>query len=133
MQDEDGLSVASEFSVLLPSTVEGQRKSGLEGIQIISGQWTSFLYHVNLGIEFDRENFDSNGLWGFILEYPLQKSFRLVGEVNGSFKKDSLPENSALIGFIWSIHGKDFDFGVRKGFSNAAPDWALTTGRTFSF
>lgn len=133
LQEKQGLSVASEFGVLLPSTIEGQRNAGLEGTQIVSGKWNNFLYHANLGIEFDRENFDPNGLWGFILEYPFERSFRLAGEVNGNFKRNGLPENSALAGFIWTIDNKSFDFGFRKGISSAAPRWELTSGITFLF
>ena len=59
--------------------------------------------------------------------------FRLVAEINGSFQRDGQPENSGLIGFIWDSGGFDLDFGIRKGFSAEASDWALTTGVAISF
>ena len=54
--------------VLLPSTVKGERKAGLEGILAASGKIPSLAYHVNAGMGFNREDFDPGGLWGVILE-----------------------------------------------------------------
>lgn len=133
LQDQKGPSFAVEFGVLLPSTVEGERNVGLEGIAILSGRVYDLLYHLNIGVEFDRESFDPNGIWGVILEYPFGSKFRPVGEVNGSFKHHENPEVSGLIGFIWETDRVDLDIGVRKGFSEAASDWELTTGVTFPF
>jgi hypothetical protein len=133
LQDQEGPSFAIEFGVLLPSTVKGEKGFGLEGIGILWGKVCDFVYHLNLGAELDRESFDPNGIWGVILEYPFGGKFRPVGEVNGSFKRHENPEVSGLIGLIWETDGVDLDIGVRKGFSEAASDWELTTGVTFSF
>lgn len=132
-QEQEGPSFAVEFGVLLPSTVRGERRTGFEWIGILSDGIFNFAYHLNLGMELDRENLDLNGIWGIILEYPFEGKLRLVGEVNGVVKHHSLPENSGLVGFIWEIEGVDFDFGIRKGLSDAASDWEATTGITFSF
>jgi hypothetical protein len=56
-----------------------------------------------------------------------------VGEINGSSQNKKPSEYSGLIGLIYDAGGFDIDFGIRKGFSNAASDWALTTGMTISF
>ncbi len=133
LQDQEGSSFVVELGVLLPSTVEGKRKFGIEGLMVLSGKISDLGYHVNLGGELDREDFAPHGLWGIILEYPFEGRFRLVGEVNGSFKRHGPPENSGLIGLIWETGEFGLDLGVRKGFSTAASDWALTTGITFSF
>jgi hypothetical protein len=133
LQNQQGSSFAVELGVLLPSTVEGERGAGLEGIAILSGKISDLVYHLNAGGELDREDFAPNGIWGVILEYPFGGKIRAVGEVNGVIKSQGSPDNSGLVGFIWGIRKVGLDFGVRKGFSNAAPDWELTTGITFSF
>jgi hypothetical protein len=133
LQDQEGTSFVVELGVLLPSTVEGKRKAGVEGIVVFSGKISDIVYHLNLGGELDREEFAPHGIWGIILEYPFEGRFRLVAEVNGSFKRDGHPENSGLMGFIWESGGFNLDFGIRKGFSSEASDWALTTGIAISF
>ena len=133
LQNKEGLSFVAELGVLLPSTVEGERKAGIEGIVVFSGKTSDLVYHLNLGVELDREEFAPHGIWGIILEYPFEGRFRLVAEVNGSFQRDGHPENSGLIGFIWESGGIDLDFGIKKGFSTEASDWAVTTGIAISF
>lgn len=134
LQNKEGPSFAIEFGVLFSSTVVEERKAGLEGIAILSDNISDlFLYHINVGGELDRENFDLNAIWGTIIEYPFEGRFRLVGEVNGTIKNSGNHEVFGLIGFIWEINGVAIDFGVRKGLSDAATDWELTTGVTFSF
>ena len=122
-----------EFGVLFPSTVSGEHTTGLEAIGIYSGKFSDFVYHINIGGELDRADFALNGIWGVILEYPFDSKFRVVGEINGTFQHHGLPSNSGLIGFIWELGDIDLDFGVRRGLSSTASDWALTTGITFSF
>jgi hypothetical protein len=58
-----------------------------------------------------------------------------VGEINGESVRRNGPDNSALVGFIWEAPWQKvfIDAGVRRGISHAAPDWAFTTGLTFSF
>jgi hypothetical protein len=133
LQNKDGASMAVEFGVLLPSTVNGEHTTGLEAIGIYSGKLSDFVYHINIGGELDRADFVLNGIWGAILEYPFDSKFRMVGEINGTFKRHGIPSNSGLIGFIWELGAIDLDFGIRRGFSSTASDWALTTGITFSF
>ncbi len=133
LQDKEGSSIAAEFGVLLPSTVNGEHTTGLEAIGIYSGKISDFVYHLNFGGELDRKDFKLNGIWGAILEYPFDGKFRVVGEINGTFQRRGLPSNSGLIGFIWELGDFNLDFGVRRGFSSTASDWGLTTGITFSF
>ncbi|MBW8040909.1 MAG: hypothetical protein FVQ85_13015 [Planctomycetes bacterium] len=133
LQGKEGTSIAVEFGALLPSTVRGKRDAGIEGIGILSGKASDLTYHFNFGGELDREDFGFNAIWGIILEYPLDSKFRVVGEVNGTFQRHGLPSNSGLIGFIWELGDIDLDFGIRRGFSDAASDWELATGITFSF
>jgi hypothetical protein len=133
LQNQEGASFVVELGVLFPSTVEGERGAGIEGIIVFSNRISHLVYHFNLGAEYDRKDFSLHGIWGIILEYPFEGRFRLVGEVNGTFTRNGPSENSGLIGLIWEVGGFDLDFGIRKGFSAASSDWALTTGIAISF
>ncbi len=132
LQGKDGPSFATEVGILLPSTIEEERNTGFSAVGIISYKLSDFLFHINAGMERDR-NFKSNAVWGIIGEYPFEGKFRIAGEINGTAQNDEQPENSALIGFIWTIGKADYDFGFRKGLSDIAPDWELTAGVTFNF
>jgi len=133
LQGKGGPSLGIDFSALIPSTLKGERSAGISGVGILSYKFFDLVYHVNAGLELDRSRIGPNAIWGVILEYPFKGAFRIVGEINGTVKNEGLPETSGLIGFIWRIKGIDFDFGAREGFSDAAPDWELTSGMTVYF
>jgi hypothetical protein len=135
LQEKDGLSFAVEAGPLLPSTSKEENGFGFEGIGILSGKMEQLTYHVNFGGGIDRAHANPFMIWGLIAELPITPKLRLVGEINGESVRRSLPENSALIGFIWDspLSNLSFDAGVRKGVSHAAADLMFTTGLTFSF
>ncbi len=133
LQGKGGPSVAFEFGALVPSTLEVERNFGFGALGILSSKIWDVVYHLNLGMEFDREDLDPHGIWGVILEYPFEGKLRAVAEVNGIFGTNGPPEHFALIGFIWEVGGVNVDFGIRKGLSEAAIDWEITSGVTFSF
>ena len=134
LQDKPGLSVAVEGSLLLPSTVTGERGVGLETVGIVSGKLAAVTLHVNGGGGVNRAG-RAFGVWGVIGELPLDSRVRLVGEVNGEIIERERPNNSALLGVIWQPTSRNLflDAGVRRGISNAAPDWQFTVGLTFGF
>jgi len=68
-------------------------------------------------------------------ELSVARNLRLVREVNGESTKGELPNNSALLGFIWQPTSSNvfLDGRVRRGISRAAPDWEFTIGVTFGF
>ena len=133
LQDEQGLSVAFEAGLLVPSA-DGDR-SGFEGIGIVSGELAGVTYHLNFGGGIDTADTARFVVWGAILERPLNRGLRLVGEINGEKVKGEPDQRSALLGFIWesASPGDAFDGGIRWGISDTAPDWELTLGWTFSF
>ncbi len=133
LQGKEGASMAVEFGILLPSTVNGEHTTGAEAIAIYSNKLSDFVYHINIGAELEREDFALNGIWGTIVEYPFDSSFRAVAEVNGTFKTHGHPSNSGLIGVIWELKHFNLDIGIRRAFSSSAPDWQVTTGITFAF
>ena len=134
LQDKTGLSVAVEGSLLLPSTLSGERGAGFETVGIVSGRVATVTLHVNGGGGLDRAG-HGFGIWGVIGELPLHPKVRLVGEVNGESIERQRPNNSGLLGVIWQPTSRNLflDVGVRHGISSAAPDWQVTVGLTFGF
>jgi len=133
LQNKPGPGLATEFGILPPSTVKGESRMGAAGTFILSDNIKEWVYHLNLGLELDRVKQEPTLAWGVILEYPVTRSFRLVGELNGFATAHDPPENSALIGFIWLYRKIALDFGIRFGLSREAVDQAVTTGVTFAY
>ena len=135
LQKKDGVSFAIEAGPLLPSTVSGEKKFGFEVTGILSGRLFPFTYHVNVGGGVDRARTDPFAIWGVIVELPFLSNFRLVGEVSGESVRKRLPDESALLGFIWELPSSHLliDGGIRRRISMGVPDWQFTTGLTWSF
>ncbi|MCI0528723.1 MAG: hypothetical protein L0Y56_14895 [Nitrospira sp.] len=134
LQEKKGVSFAVEAGLLLPSTVQGERKFGFEGLGILSEKLSPFTFHINFGGGVDRAETDPLVVWGVIAELPLAPKFRLVGEINGESIQGKSADNSGLLGFIWESPWSNvsFDAGIRRGISSEAPDWVFTTGLTFA-
>jgi len=134
LQDKPGLSVAVEGGLLLPSSLPDEQRVGFEVVAIVSGKLAPITVHVNGGGGLDRGG-HVFGIWGVIGEAPLHPKLRLVGEVNGEIIQSERPNNSALLGLIWQPTSRNvfLDAGVRRGISEAAPDWQFTIGVTFGF
>ena len=135
LQDQRGVSVAFETGLLLPSTLEGERRFGFEGVGIVSGQLSLLTCHLNLGGGVDREETNPLLIWGLITELPVHPQLRLVSEVNGESTAGEAAQSSGLLGAIWQPPGSEIlvDVAVRKGFSHAAADWGVTAGLTFTW
>ncbi len=134
LQEKDGISVAVEAGPLLPSTVHGERKFGIEGIGILSGRLAPFTYHVNLGGAAQRKDSEPVAIWGVIGELPILPQLRFVGEVNGEKARKESPHHSVLVGFIWRPSPSNIflDAGIRRGIQGL-PEWEFTLGLTFGF
>jgi hypothetical protein len=136
LQDKEGLGIAVEASLLLPSTEAGERKFGFEAIGILSDKIGPFTFHLNGGLGVERSTGDLVGIWGLIGELPVAKGVRLVGEVNGEKPRREDQRNSGLLGVIWQPWPSKnlwLDAGVRRGFTSSVPDWQFTFGITFAF
>jgi len=135
LQGKPGVSVAIEAGPLLPSTLPGEHGVGFEVIGIVSGRVSPFTVHAHTGGGIDRADARPFWIWGVIGELPVARNLRLVGELNGESTQGELPNNSALLGFIWQPTSSNvfLDAGVRRGISRAAPDWQFTIGVTFGF
>lgn len=134
LQEKEGIGFAFEAGPLLPSTAQGARRVGFEGIGIVSGRFVPFTYHVNLGGGVDRAKGNPFAIWGVIVELLVLQNFRVVGEVNGESVKGEPANNSGLFGFIWRPPSSTvlIDAAIRRGISSGAPDWLFTMGLTFS-
>jgi hypothetical protein len=135
LQEKAGVSIAVEMGLLLPATVPGERQLGFEGVGIVSYRVAPFTFHLNLGGGVDREETRPFGVWGVITELPIAATLRVVGEVNGESVHGHPANNSGLLGMLWQPPWLKavVDAGIRRGFSNGAPDWLFTTGVTLSF
>jgi hypothetical protein len=135
LQEKQGVSIAVEAGPLLPSTRQGERGFGFEGIGVVSATVAPFTVHVNGGGGIERTGARPFGIWGVIGELPVHSRFRLVGEMAGESTKGALPNNSALLGVIWQPVAANvfLDTGVRRGISRGAPDWQFTAGVTVGF
>ena len=136
LQDKQGISIAVEAGLLLPSAIDGENRVGYEAMGIVSGTLSSFTWHLNLGGGVDRTDHSTFGLWGVVAELPITPNLRLVAELNGESVRGETAESSSLIGFIWepsSLPELTLDLGIRRGISSEASDWGATLGLTFSF
>ena len=135
LQDKDGVSLAVEAGLRLPSTVKGERGVGFEASGILSARLAPVTVHLNVGGGVDRADARPFATWGLIGELPVTARFRVVGEVNGESTKGQRPNNSALVGFIWQPWSANIflDSAIRRGISSGAPDWEFTAGVTFGF
>jgi hypothetical protein len=134
LQEKEGVGFAVEAGPLLPSTVHGEGSLGFEAIGIMSGRLAPYAYHVNFGGGVGRAGANPFAVWGVIVELPVLRDFRMVGEVNGETAKGKVANNSALLGFIWQPPSSKvlIDAGIRRGISSGAPDWVITMGLTFN-
>jgi hypothetical protein len=131
-------SLALELSALLP-TVHGEDRPGGELVAILSGRTGGFTYHVNAGGLVEPGGDEPGVVWGVIAERPLYGALRAVAEIDGESVRGAEPDNTALVGAVWSVpgpapfHELSFDVGIRRGLSNGADDWGGTAGLTFAF
>ena len=134
LQEKEGVSVAIEAGLLLPSTVSDEHGLGIQAIGAVSGKVAPVTLHVNGGGGLDRDN-RGFVIWGVIGELPVHPKLRLVAEVNGEGTQGRQPNNSGLVGVLWQPTSRSLvlDAGVRRGFGGAAPDWQFTLGLTFAF
>ncbi len=134
LQGNQGLSIATEFGFLLPSTQKNEKDIGGEALMIASGGIAELAYHINVGggINLDGHSFS---VWGVIGEIPLSESLTLVGEVSGEDTTRDNSEQSILLGIVVNPASSniEWDLGVRRGITNAATDYSLTFGFTFTY
>lgn len=132
LQEETGLSLASECSVLLPE-VRGRSRTGFGCLGIASQRWAATAVHLNGGLFMDREH-NWERLLGVIVEGPNDWAIRPVVELLAERINDGSRTNSALAGVIWQ-KGQNlaFDFGIRVARVDDQDVYEVRAGLTVHF
>jgi hypothetical protein len=89
LQDKQGVSVAVEAGLLLPSTFPHVHGVGFEAIGIVSGKLTPVTVHINGGGGLDRDDRHAFAVWGVIGELPVHPRLRLVARSTARARKAS--------------------------------------------
>jgi hypothetical protein len=130
LQKKDGVSIGSEFSVLLPG-IGTEDGAGLEWTLLASEQTGWGAWHINLGPMLTR---DGRGgmVMGGILEGPHDWPVRPVAELRyeKAFGGEAL--FAQLIGLIWPVRdGLSLDIAYRHAREGGHPDDQIRAGVTF--
>jgi hypothetical protein len=132
MQDEGGVSAASECGWLLP-TIHGGSGTGLACAAILSQRWTGGTVHLN-GLFGRTRDHEWNRFVGVIFEGPHEWTVRPVAEVFTEHDSGGGYTNSALIGAIWRSREKlSFDFAIRSARTNGPSITEVRAGLTVAF
>jgi hypothetical protein len=133
LQDKPGLSVATEYGILLPSSPSGETRTGASVAGIISGRGGAGTIHLNGALAYTREH-KLDRFLGVIVEGPYDWPIRPVAEF---FSEQSSGEpllHSRLAGAIWNVREHlSLDLGVRTAYSPGAAVHERRLGLTWSF
>lgn len=130
LQDKEGVSLGSEFSVLLPG-IRADNGAGLAFAFLASDRKDWGAWHFNIGPALMRDG--HGGMFvGAILEGPERWPIRPVAEVR--YEKTFGGEEMIAIlgGIIIPVRdGLSFDIGLRHARQSGRPDKQLRAGVTF--
>jgi hypothetical protein len=132
LQDQAGLSIATEFGPLLPE-VNGDRGTGFGWAAIASqrGDWGAV--HLNVEANLTRDQ-QGEGFLGVIVEGPAKWKVRPVFEVFYDKVGAQTETWSGLAGAIWQVRDNlSFDAGFRYATVNGHPVNEVRAGLTFAF
>jgi hypothetical protein len=132
LQDQAGLSIATEFGPLLPE-VNGDRGTGFSWAAIVSqrGDWGAV--HLNVEANLTRDQ-QGEGFLGVIVEGPAKWKVRPVFEVFYDKVGTQTETWSGLAGAIWQVRDNlSFDAGFRYATVNGHPVNEVRAGLTFAF
>jgi hypothetical protein len=130
-QDQSGVSLGSEFSVLLPG-IRADDGAGLEWTALASQRESWGAWHFNLGPMLTRDG--RGGLVaGGILEGPQDWPVRPVAEIRYEKAFGGEEEIAGLVGVIIPAgEGVALDLGLRHARGGGRPDEQLRAGVTFA-
>jgi hypothetical protein len=131
LQEQPGLSAATEYGVLLPS-VHGEHGTGFSVAGIVSQRTEAVSLHLNGAVAINREH-EPDVFLGAILEGPHSWPVRPVAEVFGEQASGSSRLLSRLIGAIWQPRDNlSFDVGIRAAHAGSDSIRELRLGLTWS-
>lgn len=127
LQDQAGLSIATEFGVLLPDS-SGSSGTGASWAGIVSQRWEWGTLHLNARTTLTRDH-HADIFVSMIVEGPATWKVRPVAEV---FYEDEIGKAqtvSGLAGLIWQVNDKlAFDVAVREAKTNGHMVNEIRTG-----
>jgi hypothetical protein len=132
LQDQAGLSIATEFGPLLPE-INGDRGTGFSWAGIVSqrGDWGAV--HLNLEANLTRDQ-QAEAFLGAIIEGPAKWTVRPVFEVFYDKVWRDAETWSGLAGAIWQVRDNlSFDAAFRYATVNGHPVEEIRAGVTFAF
>jgi hypothetical protein len=132
LQDQTGLSIATEFGPLLPE-VAGDRGTGFSWAGILSQRWEWGAVHLNVEANLTRDQ-QGDAFLGVIFEGPARWKVRPVFEVFYDRVWTQTETCSGLAGAIWQVRDNlSFDAGFRYALVNGRPVNEIRAGLTFAF
>ncbi len=131
LQEQSGLSVATEYGVLLPP-IRGEHGTGFSVAGIVSQRTEAVSLHLNGAFAINREH-EPDVFLGAILEGPYSWPVRPVAEVFGEQASGSPRLLSRLVGAIWRPRDNlSFDIGIRAAHAGGESIRELRLGLTWS-
>ena len=132
LQDQAGVSVATEYGVLLPD-VHGEQGTGASVAGIVSQRWDAGTVHLNGVLSWTREH-EPGLFFGAIFEGPYSWRVRPVAEVFTDQSRGNARTNSSLVGAIWQARdGLSFDVGLRHARAGDDQIHEVRLGLTWAF
>ena len=129
-QDKSGVSLGSEFSVLLPG-IRTEDGAGLQWTLLASDRHDWGAWHLNLGPMLTRDGHGGMSAGG-ILEGPESWPLRPVAEIRYEKTFGGEEMLAELVGFIIPVRdGLALDIAVRHARQGGRPDEQLRAGVTF--
>jgi hypothetical protein len=132
LQDQAGLSIATEFCPLLPE-VNGDRGTGFSWAGIVSQRWDWGTVHLNVEANLTRDR-QGEAFLDAIIEGPAQWKVRPVFEVFYDKVWTQSETRSGLAGAIWQVRDNlSFDAAFRYAVVSGHPVNEVRAGLTFAF
>ena len=132
LQDETGVSIATEYGLLLP-TAHDEHGVGASWAGIVSHRSAYGSVHLNAAAQYTREH-EPSAFLGAILEGPYTWAVRPVMELTAEQTSGEPRAHSRLFGLIWrKQENLSFDVALRSGNSGGLHFNEIRAGLTWSF
>ena len=132
LQDEAGVSLASECGILLPN-FHAESGTGFTCAAIVSHRLQALTFHFNAALSRTREH-HADRFFSLILEGHVEGAVRPVMEVFHERENGGFEENSVLAGLIWrAADNLAFDAGLRAARTAGENVREVRAGLTWSF
>jgi len=132
LQEKSGLSIATEFGVLLPG-INADKGVGASLAGIASQRWDWGTVHFNGAVALTRDQ-HADAFAGVIIEGPRDWKVRPVAEFFYEEEFGQFRTVSGLVGMIWQVREDlSFDVGIRHALTNGHSVDEIRAGMTLGF